>query len=362
MKNNSKKLNLIFCGIAFVIMLVYLFAFGEADDLMNSLGEIKIGFLLFAVGLMVLYWFLESLSLHIITKKVDKKAKFKNTAVVSMVGQYFNCITPFASGGQPIQAFYMVKYGTPLGSAMTALLVKFIIYQFVLTAYSIFVLILKFSMFTEELAPLMLLAIVGFIVNSVVIVLMFMVALFKNGTTRFVHGLIRLLGKIRVFKNPEKKMEEMDEQLETAYENFQFVKKQPKMIIEVCLTTIVQLTAYFAISYVIYAGFGLSSMDFLTIISCQAFVMMISSFMPLPGALGAAEGSYAAYFMYIYNSNQAQMSISMVIWRFLTFYLPIIVGLTMTMLMSRNEKNKERKRMISQAATLPPDDNGKPSE
>ena len=100
-----------------------------------------------------------------------------------------------------------------------------------------------------------------------------------------------------------------------------------------CLVTAVQLLLYFSITYIIYRGFGMGETDFFTIIACQAFVLMISSFVPLPGAMGAAEGSYAAFFGGIFGAHYPV--VSTFIWRFLTFYLPIIVGIVINLVLSK---------------------------
>ena len=116
---------------------------------------------------------------------------------------------------------------------------------------------------------------------------------------------------------------------------FLFIKSKPLLILKMCVFTAVQLFLYFSITYVIYLGFGLSETDLFTIIACQAFVLMISSFVPLPGAMGAAEGSYAAFFGSIFGSFTA---FSTFIWRFLTFYLPIIIGLVINLFLTKSGK------------------------
>ena len=72
------------------------------------------------------------------------------------------------------------------------------------------------------------------------------------------------------------------------------------------------------------------------------FVYLISAFMPMPGAMGAAEGSYVGYFSYIYNDGSL-VAISTFIWRFLTFYLPIVVGIILTFVLQRNKKGPQEK-------------------
>ena len=190
-------------------------------------------------------------------------------------------------------------------------------------------------MFTEgNLKPLTLLVIVGFIINTFVIVLLFMLAFFRAATTKLAHGIVKLLAKIKIIKDPADKLEYIDKELETYYENFRFIKSQPVMILKMFLVTVVQLFCYFSITFVIYIGFDIPhDTDFFTIIACQAFVLMISSFVPLPGAMGAAEGSYAAFFKGIFGDYYT--GVSTFIWRFLTFYMPILVGIVINLRMTR---------------------------
>lgn len=332
----SNKGNLIICGVAFIFMIVYVYFVDGFDNIVESLQQISVGFLFISVICMFLYWLLEAMSLHLVTKAIYPKQKFKNTLVISMLGQYFNCITPSSTGGQPMQAYYLMKCGASLSTAMTALLCKFIVYQFTLTAYSIVVLLMRFNYFTQDLGPLMILVVVGFVINTMVIIGLLMLAFFKNFVIKVADWIIKLLGKMRIVKNVEERTEFLNEQLEEYHANFQFIKTQPVLIMKMFVLTAIQLTIYFSISYIIYLGFHLTGTDFLTIISCQAFVLMISAFMPLPGALGAAEGSYTAFFSKIFvKGANSFVGVSTFIWRFLTFYLPIIAGLILSLFVNR---------------------------
>ncbi|MCR4780582.1 MAG: flippase-like domain-containing protein [Ruminiclostridium sp.] len=333
-KKKTNKIYLIICGIAFVVMIGVLMSEG-IENILSALAQLNPAFLLLAVGCMVVYWFGESIGLHLAAKSLDDKVTFSTTLLVTMIGQYFNCITPFASGGQPMQAYTYVKRGLTLSSALTALLSRFIVYQFTLTLYSVVFLIFKLPMFTEgDLKPLTFLVIAGFIVNTFVIILLFMLAFFRTATTKLAHGVIILLGKLHILKQPDDTREYLDKELSQYYENFMFIKSRPVMVLKMFLATVVQLLVYFSITYVIYIGFGMRETDFFTIIACQAFVLMISGFVPLPGAMGAAEGSYAAFFKPIFGDYYT--GVSTFIWRFLTFYLPILIGIIINLRMAKS--------------------------
>lgn len=345
MKKKSNKLNLIICAIAFVFMIFYVYFVDGFDNLINSIQKINVGALLLAVLLMVIYWAFEAIGVHASLRTTYPQAKFSRTFMVAMLGQYFNCITPSSTGGQPMQVYYFTKFGVPMSHAMTALLSKFIMYQFVLTGYSAVILFARFSTFSSDYAPLMALVVFGFIINTIVIILLFMLAFFKKPVKKLAVWAVKLISKIHIFKlrfikseeDKQAKIEAVEKIIDEYHDNFVFIKKKPLLIIRLIIYNIIQLTAYFSISFIIYIGFGLSGTDYFTIISCQAFVLMISAFMPLPGALGAAEGSYTLFFSKIFVDGEGNkfVGISTFIWRFLTFYLPIIVGLILSLFVGK---------------------------
>lgn len=58
-------------------------------------------------------------------------------------------------------------------------------------------------------------------------------------------------------------------------------------------------------------------------ITAQAFVTMVSSFMPLPGGSGAAEGSFYVFFKIFFMENTIKSAI--LIWRIITYFLNIVI-------------------------------------
>ena len=335
----STKWSLIACAFAFVLMFVYLFSAGEISEIFGAFTIMNPWYLLIALGLMVVYWLMEALATQLVLNKVFPGQRFKNTFTSTVVGQYYNCVTPFASGGQPMQAYYMGRYGVPASASISTLMSRLILYHIAETIYCLIVLLLRFKFFTEDLAPLMALALVGFGVCSAFIVFLLLVSFCKDFTMKIIRKCIFLLGKIRIVKDPEKTCRGIEDSMNASFNNMRFIVKEPIMILKVIVVTMIQLTAYFAISYVIYRGFGQSGADLLTVISCQAFVYMISAFMPMPGAMGASEGSYVGYFSHVYN-DATLVPVSTFIWRFLTFYLPIVVGIILTLVLQRRKKGK----------------------
>ncbi len=325
-KKKNNKFNLIICAIAFIVMLVYLLFVDKPENILNALRKINPLMLAAAVLLMGGYWLCESLTIHMIVKPLHPSAKFRFSWLDTIIGQYFNCITPCASGGQPMQAYYFVQFGVPLGVGLTALISRFIVYQFVLTASSIFMLAAGYNQFGDDLSRkgLMPFVFIGFIINSVVMIFLIGIAFWKSGTEKVVNWLVTLMAKLKLTKHPLKRRLYFIREINKFHKNFVFLKKNVPIILKACLFTLLQTVMQLSISYVLYLGFGLNTSNYLQVIAYQAYANMISSFIPLPGAMGAAELGYSGFFKDIFGSYTG---VSTMLWRIITFYLPIIVGI-----------------------------------
>ncbi|MDR0223322.1 MAG: flippase-like domain-containing protein [Oscillospiraceae bacterium] len=330
----STKISLAFCAFAFLFMVFYL-VFFDGKQVYNALRSVKVSYIFIAVLFIAAYLFLESLAVHAVTKTVHPPHKLRRTVVITLIGHYFNCITPFATGGQPMQIYYMTRYGVSLGGSVVALLSRFIVYQFVLTVYTAAVLFANFSYYTKELGGLMFLTIIGFSVNFCVLFALITLAFFKKTAEKISHGAIKIAAKLRLIKEVKKKIAYIDGELEQYHKNFELIRKNPLLVLKLMILSAFQLTVFFSVSFVIYRGLGLSGVSPFIIISNQAFVLMISSFVPLPGAIGAAEGSYGLFFAPIFGES---ITFSVFLWRVLTFYLPIVAGLITTVLVSARRR------------------------
>ena len=333
----GRKLNIGLCALAFIALFGYLFIAGEGEQTLNAFTSFNYAFLLIALVGIVIYWALEAACMQLICNDLFAGFSFAKTFIVTIIGQYFNCITPLSSGGQPMQAYYYSRFGLPVEHSMPMLLCRFIVYQLTMTVYAIIVLVLRFNFFMHDLRAIMYLVAIGFVGGFVLIAMLFSLAFAKNAIIKTTTWCIKILGRIGILKKPDETLKNATQSLEESYVGIRFLLKKPKLLIKVSLVTFVQLTVYFSLSWVIFAGFGLEANNYFTVVSCQAFVYLIASFVPLPGAVGAAESSYIVFFNYVYG-DASIVALSTFIWRMYTFYLPIVLGMILT-LMVNNENS-----------------------
>ncbi|MGH4126107.1 MAG: lysylphosphatidylglycerol synthase transmembrane domain-containing protein [Clostridium sp.] len=308
-------------GIIFILLIVFTNGW---MDLIHQMKNLQIQWIIIAFIAMVLYWVFEAKTLQCIVLLMKKDYKFKKAFQVTMIGQYFNSITPFASGGQPMQLYSLTKQELGAGSAGSALMIKFIIYQSVLTIYSLILIFWKASFFKAKMSNLFYLIAIGFTVNASVIVFLVIFSKYRKLTHKLITTFSKILNKFKLVKDISKLETRINDNLDQFHDNMEIVKHSKAMIAKAVIYTIFQLTIIFSIPYLIYLSFGMRGASIESMIAGTAFVMMLTAFIPLPGAVGGAEGAFFMFFSLFFVANNIMAAI--LLWRLITFYSCIIFG------------------------------------
>lgn len=322
MKNH--KLNFI-VGIAsgFIFVLLIIFTNGWMD-LIHQMKNLQIRWIVVAIVAMMLCWIFEAKTLQTVISLMKKEYKFKQAFKVTMIGQYFNSITPFASGGQPMQLYALTKQELGAGSSGSALMIKFIIYQSILTIYSLILILWKSAFFKNKMSNLFYLIAIGFTVNASVILFLIIFSKYRKLTHKLIMGSSKILGKLKLVKDMSKLEVHINDNLDQFHDNMEIVKHSKKLMAKAVIYTIAQLTIYFSIPYFIYLSFGMKGASIDSMIAGTAFVIMLTAFIPLPGAVGGAEGAFYMFFTLFFMSTNIMAAI--LLWRLITFYSCIVFG------------------------------------
>ena len=322
----AKTFNYIIIILTLVILTCYLFIVDSPKNILKALKTANFNWLFYASCCIILYWLVETLVLHYICNKLSNKISLFTCFRTTMVGQLFNCITPAASGGQPAQALMLTNHNIPFGNASCVLLAKFVVYQVTLTVYSFILILLKLSYFmnVSEYAALVF---IGFLVNILVVIVLIGICFFPNLTKK--------LSKIKILRKLNEAQHKINTEIDNFYQNFTNLKHDLKILIIPTLLSIIQLTLYFVIPYFVCLSLGVSNVSMFIVICSTAFVLMISSFVPLPGGSGGAEGGFYLFFKIFFPSTSL-LAIAILLWRLITFYLPILIG----MMFTKFEKSK----------------------
>lgn len=266
---------------------------------------------------------------------------FKKSYKMLLITKFFNGITPFSSGGQPMQIYMLKKDGVRLTKATNIIIQNFIIYQAALVSCGILAIVTNYylKIFTE-ITLLKKLVSIGFLVNTLVMVGLIIIS-FSNKFNHFiVEKGISILGKFKLIKNPEEKQEKWREKVDDFHEGAEYLK-QNKLL---CLRAFIYNMIYLILTYVMpyFVMLALSKnipagVTPLKVICASAYVLIMGSFVPIPGASGGIEFGYFKFFGNFVAGSL--LKASLLIWRTISYYLPMIVG---GILFSTNTKRGEK--------------------
>lgn len=342
MKNNSRKTK-IFQAALFAVSIGLLVYFCVSDNnlmlLADSLPRLNTLWLVGACCCVVLNWVMDGRIIQcLVGHGQEESYTFRQAFKVTMVGQYFNSITPYAVAGQPMQLVSLIRQGAPSGAALSALVRKFLVYQTVITGFSLLVILVKFQFFQQKIQGFMALAVIGFVYQAAIVAILALFTYSPRFTTKLIGGIVWLLTRIRLVKDPQQTSKNVQDQLQFYIESNKAMKDSRALTARVYGCTLVQLTALFSIPFFIYKAFRLPGMPLTDMIAAQSFVTMISSYTPLPGAAGAAEGSFLVLFQMFFSNKIIRQA--MLLWRLIAYYSCILVGAFFAGLDGRREKQK----------------------
>lgn len=328
--------------IVISIFIMYLIMKDDFYSIIDAIKNVDIKYLFIALIFMTLYVFFQSLSLHLYLKSIKKDYKLKDTFILMCTAQFFNAITPFSSGGQPFQMYLLKKQGIKLTDSGNALLQNFFTYQlaliimgtFAVTINSIFNIIPSSSLLRK-------IVLIGYIVNIIILLLLFLLGKAKKFNTKLFNKIFSFIFGFKFIKNKEKLKESAIKKIDEFYESSVYFKKNKFILLKSTFYNIIGLVMFYLIPLFIFYSIGkFNSISALDSIVCASYTCFVGSFVPIPGGTGGLEYAFIEFFRSF--SNTTIISASMILWRFTTYYLPMILG-AISLIFVKNRKEEEVK-------------------
>lgn len=293
--------------------------------LINAMPNLNYFWVIAALISMGMCWIFDSMTINgimsdMLKKKYSKFLSFKTT----MTGQFFSAITPLGIAGQPMQIVELTHQNVEAGKAISILVRKFLIYQSTMAVYSLTVILLKTHMFMSRVDNFIVLTLIGFFSQCFTVILLLLFYINKSFTTKIIELFVNLLSKIRIIKNADKYINKIKSELNFFLENNKSMRGNLSLTIRLYFFTFLQLTFLFLVPFFVYKAFNNAGYPVIDMIATQSFVNMISSYTPLPGAAGTTEGMFLLLFCTFFEVSV--VTPAMIVCRFITYYLNIIVG------------------------------------
>ncbi|EUJ24271.1 hypothetical protein PGRAN_04351 [Listeria grandensis FSL F6-0971] len=338
-KNISRHVISILLVVAISVGFIF-FQFRNVkwNVVLDVLKNVNLGYIGIACLAMFLYWWLESVVLQRFGKLADPTLKLRTSFRITMIGQFFNSVTPFASGGQPAQLYLLTRRKIDIGLGSSVLLIKFIIYQAVIVGTFVFFLIFGFPLLGHTTFEIKYLILIGFVINLAVIVGLITVAKSERVASAIVHILLK---PALLFVKKERRAgirENADSKITSFHEESVRFSGNRRLIWECTLYTVVQLLFYLSIPYFVLLSMGVTDVGLMTVMTYHAFVMKLSSSIPTPGGSGGAEYSFTSFFGMVLSPEKLVMGL--ILWRLITYYSCTIFG-AIAMIPFGSRKNRQ---------------------
>lgn len=304
------------------------------NEIVDVFKSLKYQYMVIGLGFMVVFLLLEGINIRRTLKNLDKKITVKQSFRYALIGFFFSAITPAASGGQPMQIFYMNKDGISAGKSTLALLINLMCMQIVTISMAFISVFVNNRIMNKALTALFS---IGISLNLLALLLL-LISIFSRRLSR---GLVKFSLKIlKIFKakNYTQKRKKIAKELRKYHESSKYIKGNKKLIFKNLLTTYIQFIFYYAISYCVYLALGFTQSNVFEMITMQSLLFATVSGIPSPGAVGVSEGAFIEIYRMVYPVSLIRSAT--IALRFLNFYL--FVFISGIVIIANNLKSKKK--------------------
>lgn len=312
--------------LALVTCLVLYFSLKDNfNTIINEIINVNIFWLVISFLLAISFWFFKAIATTRIANIFKKDYSIKQGMRLVLETNFFHAITPFAVGGQPYEIYSLKKSKLKITEATNVSIVNFIVYQIALVLLGIIAIVYNHHfVLLKENDLLKNLVVIGFLVNFIVIVALFLLTCTKKINKILMKFIIKVLNKIHLVKNKDEKIKQFNEYLNEFHQGAKILLHDKKLFIKLIFVHFIGLISSYLIPLTLAYAMGISSYTGIEAIVLSSYVMLIGAFVPIPGGTGGLEYG----FMTFYGSfiKGSKLNAIMLLWRFITYYFAMILG------------------------------------
>lgn len=331
-------------SIIFILLIVLTFYILLKDQNMSEvirlLLNVKKEYILIGILCMCAFMVCEALNIGRTLKVLSGKRSFIKNIKYAMIGFFFSSITPAASGGQPMQVYYMHKDNISISHSTLSALMELLSSQIVTIVFSIIGIIVNYEFLYQNLNNLIYAVFLGLFLNLLILFFLFVFIFSKRISTLLIRILIKLLRFFRLKKIAEIEAK-LEDEISTYHESAGYIKKHKKVMLKIILTACIQMIVYYSIPYWVYCSFGFTGYNIFEFITLQAVLYTTVSALPLPGAVGISESAFLIIYKVLFPTTI--LSSAMLLNRGISFYIPVLITgsiIAISSLINKIENNK----------------------
>lgn len=308
---------------AAVLTFYTIFHSSDADQIVPVLKQMDVHYVLAAAVTALFFVAAEGIMIWYLLHAVEKGVGLKQCVRYSFIGFFFSGITPSATGGQPVQLFFMNRDGIRTGNATAVLMGVATAYKLVLAVLGAGMLLFWGGPLAERMGSYRILFYIGLFLNLLLVVIL-LGLMCTDGIRRVLEASEKLLVRLHILKASAVREQKLEELTQSYRETVRFFGKRKGKIVFILLFTLLQRVSLFFLTWLIYRGLHLSGESIFLIMGLQAAVTIAVDMLPLPGGQGISEIVYYAVFMGVFPAGM--LLPSMCAARGISFYFLLVIS------------------------------------
>lgn len=327
-KRTKKYLNLLFLILVFALTFWSVFHGENLKEVMHHLKTARPMYVFFSVLCVIFFIIGESVIIYYLMRTLGNRPRFTHCCLYSFVGFFYSCITPSASGGQPMQVVYMRKDKIPVAVSTVVLAIVTITYKLVLVLIGAAVLLLRPSPVMVYLESVETIMYLGLLLNVICIGLLLLLVFHPHAVRVLAQRCLFLINRIHPLPHLEKQEERLDRITGQYHGTADYYRNHKHVIVRVFLITLLQRCLLFLVTWFTYRAFDLSLETVPVILTLQAMISVASDMLPLPGGMGISENLFLSIFLPVFG--ESLILPGMLISRGISYYTQLLISAVMT--------------------------------
>ena len=328
MKSRKKIIfNGVFLAVVFALTIYGVFHGEDLSSMMDAIHRADKRWLIPGIALVAFFIWGESIIIWYMMRSSGIQLKKRTCFLFSSVGFFFSCITPSASGGQPMQIYYMKKEKISIPVSTVILMIVTITYKLVLVVIGIGIAIFGRGFLHKYLEGILPVFYLGLALNIFCVTFMTILVFHPLLAKAIMVKGMKLLERLHLVKKKDGRLKKLEDSMDTYRNTAAYLKNNPFVIVKVIGITFIQRMALFAVTWFVYQAFGLHGTGFWEILFLQAVISVSVDMLPLPGGLGISETLFLNIFSPVFGGLLLP---GMVLSRGLGYYGELLISAAFT--------------------------------
>ncbi len=321
----------IFLGVISAITLYFLSTFSggiEWSKVLNFFFANAWGII--GIVSLMLSWFMDTLITYIILKATNVKFSFLKSFNMSVIGIFFNKLSPASTGGSVFQIAYLKNNGLNLGTSISVTELRYVIKQSAMVFLATFGFIDAIPIISRN-EFVFILSLIGFTISIggiLILVIANISARSRNYMIKIVKWFINLL---RFSKRLSSKIPDLNSKVEIEFHNYteslKLISKKWKIVMVIFIFALISAIAHLFLAFAAVQSFGIFEnipKGIIDVLSLQAIATMVIFFSPTPGSSGLAESGFFLFFSTLIPPKF--LGTVTLEWRILSYFIPLVIS------------------------------------